>query len=121
MAFLVIAEPPQQFEAWLEMQRTTPPAPADALRARGQEVFLARSCVLCHSVRGTPAFGRNGPDLTHVGSRTTLAAATLANTSEHLGRWIMDPQGVKPGAKMPPTALARDEVDSLVAYLQGLR
>jgi cytochrome c oxidase subunit II len=77
--------------------------------------------VLCHTVRGTAAGGTVGPDLTHLASRRTLAAATVPNTRGWLGGWVMDPQGIKPGAKMPPNDMRPDELQALLTYLQSLR
>jgi cytochrome c oxidase subunit 2 len=84
MGLLVIAEPAAQFEAWLAAQRAPAQRFDDPLRQRGQQVFLSSSCPMCHGVRGTDAAGSVGPDLTHIASRTSLAAATLPNTPEQL-------------------------------------
>jgi cytochrome c oxidase subunit 2 len=79
------------------------------------------ACVLCHTVRGTLALSSFGPDLTHVGSRKTLAAGTLPNTRGHLAGWILDPQAIKPGTRMPPTNLNSEDLQALLAYLEGLK
>lgn len=121
MAFLVVAEPEAEFTAWLDRQRDTARTPTDSLARRGQEVFLAASCVLCHAVGGTPAGSRVGPNLTHLAGRRTIAAGTLPNTRGHLAGWIVDPQQIKPGARMPPNALKPDELQALLAYLESLR
>jgi cytochrome c oxidase subunit II len=121
MAMVVVAHPEAEWERWMEAQRRPATPPADPVRARGEEVFLQSSCALCHAVRGSGAFGSAGPDLTHLASRRTIAAATLPNTTGHLGAWIVDPQQIKPGSHMPPTELAPDELQALLAYLQGLR
>ena len=123
MGFLVIAEPEQAFQTWLEQQRR--PAPAQGILGaeaqRGQQLFLRGTCVMCHRVAGTTAGATMGPDLTHVASRTTLAAATLPNLREHLRRWVTDAQAVKPGSHMPPTPLSATDQDSLVTFLEALR
>jgi cytochrome c oxidase subunit 2 len=121
MAFLVVAEPSRQFTAWLETQRDTAHTPAGSLARRGQEVFLASSCVLCHAVGGTPAGSRAGPDLTHLASRRTIAAGTLPNTRGHLAGWVVDPQQIKPGVRMPPNAIEPHDLQALLAYLESLR
>jgi cytochrome c oxidase subunit 2 len=121
MALDLVAEPEAQFGAWLAGQARPAPPPADPRADRGLAVFLAAPCVGCHTVRGTPALGRLGPDLTHVASRQSLAAGTRANTPEHLAAWIADPQHVKPGALMPPAGLPPDDLRALVAFLEGLR
>lgn len=121
MQLLVIAEPPDVFEAWRQAQLRPAAAPATALAQRGHDVFMAGSCVLCHTILGTQAGGRLGPDLTHLASRMTLAAGTLPNTAGHLAGWIVDPQGVKPGTRMPANSLGSDDLQSLLAYLGELR
>jgi cytochrome c oxidase subunit 2 len=121
MDFLVIADTPERFAAWYEGQLKAAPAPADSVQQKGQQVFLSRQCALCHTVRGTPANSRVGPDLTHLASRRTLAAGTLPNTRGHLAGWVLDPQRIKPGAKMPPNQLASDELHALLSYLQSLK
>jgi cytochrome c oxidase subunit 2 len=120
MAFLVIAEEPEAYERWVAAQRRTAHEPADAIQKRGQQVFLTAQCVMCHAIKGTTAEGRVAPDLTHLASRRTIAAGTLPNTRGNLGGWILDPQGVKPGANMPPTALAPDDLQALLQYLESL-
>jgi cytochrome c oxidase subunit 2 len=121
MAFAVVADDPSTYEAWVAHQRTPAEPPNDARTRRGQAVFLATTCATCHTISGTEAMGRNGPDLTHLASRSTLAAGTLPFTPDHLRRWITDPQSVKPGTKMPAARLDADDLDALVAYLGGLR
>jgi cytochrome c oxidase subunit 2 len=120
MALLVVAEPAERFQAWLAAQRRPAAPPTDSLRARGARVFLGAQCVMCHQISGTPAGGQTAPDLTHFGSRRTIAAGTLPNTRGNLAGWIVDPQGIKPGALMPQNPLAPDELQALIAYLEGL-
>jgi cytochrome c oxidase subunit 2 len=120
MAFLVVAEAPGSFERWLQGQRELAAPPADDLARHGQQVFLS-SCAACHTVAGTPASGRAGPDLTHLAGRATIAAGTLANTRGNLAGWILDPQTIKPGAYMPPIPLAPADLHAVVAYLETLR
>ncbi|MCW5978493.1 MAG: cytochrome c oxidase subunit II [Bryobacteraceae bacterium] len=121
MAFVVVAAPEEEFQEWLARQASEAVEPADAATRRGREVFLGSSCVLCHSVRGTLALATVGPDLTHVGSRRTLAAGTTPNTRGHLGGWIADPHGIKPGNHMPATQLPAQDLTALIAYLESLR
>jgi cytochrome c oxidase subunit 2 len=121
MGILVVAVGADEFEAWREGQ-IKPATPAvDTERQKGEAVFVSKACVMCHTVRGTPAGSRVGPDLTHFGSRKTIAAATLAMSRGNIGAWILDPQGVKPGVNMPPVTLEPDEVDPLISYLAGLK
>lgn len=121
MAFYVVAETPDKFAAWLDGQRKpAPPATNDVLK-HGQEVFEKSTCVMCHTIRGTIAGSRVGPDLTHVGSRISIAAGTLPNTPGTLGGWIADPQSIKPGVRMPPNALPASDLQALVQYLESLK
>jgi cytochrome c oxidase subunit 2 len=76
---------------------------------------------MCHTIRGTSAGSRVGPELTHVGSRLTIAAGTLPNTRGHLGGWVLDSQSVKPGNRMPPNALTSDDLQAVLSYLRSLR
>lgn len=121
MRFVVVCESPARFAAWRTAQSQVPPPPATAETNHGRDVFLASSCMMCHTIRGTGAASRVGPDLTHVGSRPALAGATLPNTQGHLMAWIADPQATRPGVKMPPNALDRDDLVALTAYLTSLR
>ena len=120
MAFFVVAQPLADFETWLRAEGTPAVAPAESDAAAGMRVFLDSSCVGCHTIRGTDADGSLGPDLTHLASRDTIAAGTLPNDAAVLERWITDPQGVKPGADMPPTRLSPQDLRALVAYLESL-
>ena len=121
MALVVVAEPPEKFQAWLAQQRQPAAAPAEPLAQRGHDVFVTGPCVLCHAIRGTIAMSRAGPDLTHLATRGTLAAGTISNTPGHLAGWILDPQSAKPGALMPATSLGSDDLQALLAYLGMLR
>jgi len=120
MALDVIADQPEAFRAWLDAQARPAAVPAPGPVADGAEIFLSR-CSVCHTVRGTQAGGIVGPDLTHVMSRQTLAAGLLPNDAGNLARWIVDPQGAKPGCRMPNLGLAADEVGGLLAYVQTLK
>ena len=82
---------------------------------------MNHGCVLCHSIRGTDAGGRVGPDLTHLASRRYLAAAMVPNNRGWLGGWVMDPQSIKPGTHMPANDMRSDELQALLTYLQTLR
>lgn len=121
MAFEIVADPPGEFAAWLAGQRDTAPTPTERLARRGQEVFLASSCVMCHTISGTAAGSRIGPDLTHLASRRTIAAGTLPNSRGNLAGWILDPQAIKPGVKMPPSRLSSADLQALLVYLETLK
>ncbi len=98
------------------------------LIAKGRSLFLQKTCVSCHTVRGQEGVGVTGPDLTHVGARTTIAGGLLENTPDQLARWISHPERVKPDNKMyalgympSHISLKTDEIAALVAYLQSLK
>jgi cytochrome c oxidase subunit 2 len=82
---------------------------------------LAGACIGCHTINGTSANGKTGPNLTHVASRTAIAGGTLTNTEGNLRRWLANPPAVKPGSVMPNLNLTKTEIDALVAYLQSLK
>ena len=91
------------------------------MQQRGKQLFLENGCGACHAIRGTEAKGAIGPDLTHVGSRMSLAAATLPNDAEAFARWIRDNQHVKPENLMPPYHyFGDDELEAIAAYLDSL-
>jgi cytochrome c oxidase subunit II len=122
MGFVVVAEPSDQFETWLSKQRqpaSTAVAAAEA--ARGRDLFLAGTCPMCHTIAGTVAHASMGPDLTHLATRLTLGAGSLANARDHLAAWISDAQAIKPGNRMPPIPLPTRQLADLVSYLETLR
>ncbi|MER8590466.1 cytochrome c oxidase subunit II [Mesorhizobium sp. M1182] len=121
MSTFIIAEPRPVFDAWLNDQLRPAAAPVSAEAKTGHDLFLKRPCVMCHKIGGTIAGGTVAPDLTHIASRRTLAAGTLAMSRGNLAAWIADPQGIKPGAHMPVVGLNGDELNAIVAYLEGLK
>ncbi len=121
MQLEVYADPPDTFRRWLQREATPAARPADGAARRGQQVFLSQACADCHAIRGTDAKGTAGPDLTHLASRSTLAAITIPNEPGYLRDWIRDPQHFKPGSKMPGLPLSDRQLADLVAYLESLR
>jgi cytochrome c oxidase subunit 2 len=121
MEFMVVALAPERYQTVIANESRPAHAPSDDLARAGQEVFLSSSCVYCHTIRGTPAAGELGPDLTHFANRQTLAAGALENNIGNLGGWIMDPQHIKPGSLMPATPLTGQELQALLAYLSSLQ
>jgi cytochrome c oxidase subunit 2 len=117
MAFFVVAMSHGDFNAWWDRQLQS--ANFDPAN-RGQQVFLDK-CAVCHAIRGTPAGGILGPNLSHFGSRKTIGAGALQNNPENLGYWIDHTQMVKPGSKMPSLDLPADQVTEVTAYLEGLK
>jgi cytochrome c oxidase subunit 2 len=120
MQLEVVAQSPVDFAAWRAAQRQLAAPPPDAAAIRGLEMVEFR-CALCHQVRGTGAGAVSAPDLTHVMSRRTLAAGTLANNPGNLAGWIQDPQGLKPGSLMPNQDLSGQQLSDVLAYLETLQ
>lgn len=120
MAFAVVAQPPEDFRRWWDHQLAGAMLAPDGELARDRALFLAR-CGVCHRVRGTPAGGAVGPDLTHVMDRLSIAAGTLPNSPGHLAGWIADPQQVKPGNRMPTLDLSGEELTRIGRYVETLR
>ncbi|MCK1669698.1 cytochrome c oxidase subunit II [Bradyrhizobium sp. 153] len=121
MAFAVLALPPDEFGRWRDHENQSANSPTDQLGKQGEALFRARGCALCHNISGTLAGGQLGPDLTHIGSRTTIAAGTLPNTPATLAAWIADPQHIKPGNLMPKMPLQSGELIAILHYLEQLK
>lgn len=120
MSFVVVAEERDDFDSWIAQQQRPASATASLSERAGEQVFLGSACVYCHAIEGTAASGRIGPDLTHLASRRTLGAGQVPNTRGNLAGWILDPQSIKPGNKMPPTNLDGPELQALLDYLESL-
>ncbi|MEX0741644.1 MAG: c-type cytochrome, partial [Phycisphaeraceae bacterium] len=120
MAFYVVALPEEEFEQWVATRHAARAEPAGEELSHGQQVFVASGCGACHGITGLSEATEAGPDLTHLGSRLTLGAGTIANTQENLGAFIRDPHTFKPGLLMPATPIQLDDLDALVAYLMSL-
>jgi len=121
MRLLTIVETDGDFDNWVAANRASAEEPGDPAAARGQDVYFDAGCASCHTVRGTQSVGTEGPDLTHLASRRTLGAVTLELTNDNLRAWIADPHTFKSGIEMPATELTDEEMDALLAYLDGLR
>lgn len=118
MGFAVAVMEDAEFQSWLRQQA----APAAKAAAQDQTEFLANGCGACHAVRGTPAVGRIGPDLTHVGSRAGPGGGLLGNDVEALAKWIAEVDVIKPGVHMPAfRALPPERVRMIAAYLASLQ
>jgi cytochrome c oxidase subunit 2 len=121
MRFALVALPGAAFDRWLARRAAVVPAPAGELEARGEQVFTSEACAGCHTIKGTTAHGTFGPDLSDLGAREWLGALTVKNTPANLESWIVDPQSIKRGNVMPPTALDAADLRALVAYLESLK
>jgi cytochrome c oxidase subunit 2 len=122
MAFRVVVQERPEFDAWLARQAAPAAAPADGLAAAGAEAFLRNGCGACHAVRGTPALGTVGPDLTHVGGRLSLGAGILPNDPEAFLRFVALTGEIKPSVHMPAFGmLPAAELEAIAAYLEALQ
>ena len=121
MSFWVTALPFDEYARWIEASRQPSRIPSTHTQRKGQEVFMRSPCPLCHTIQGTPANGKTGPDLTHFASRRSIAAGAYPNRRGFLGGWIVDAQHMKPGAKMPSIPLGQGELEPLIAYLESLK
>ncbi len=122
MAFYVVAMPQPEFARWLAHEAGPASTPTTPQAQEGMHLFTASGCGACHTVRGTSATGGIGPDLSHVGGRLSLAAATLPNDEAAFARWIKDNQHIKPGNLMPPYGIfSESELAAVSNYLAGLR
>jgi len=118
MLIRVYVDTPEDFKKWAANQER--PAVNDPAVAEGKQVFEHTACVNCHTVAGTVAQGRFGPDLTHLASRDTIASGSIKNTPENLRKWIEDPDSMKPGCLMPKMRLDDHELDVITAYMDSL-
>jgi cytochrome c oxidase subunit 2 len=122
MAFYVIAQPAADYERWLQQQAQPANVPSDPELRRGYDLFFSGGCQACHAVRGTPADSSLGPDLTHVGSRHSLAAGVYDNHMGTLAGWIGGTQDLKPGSLMPTQNIYTGrELRQVSAWLQSLQ
>jgi cytochrome c oxidase subunit 2 len=121
MRIRVIASPQAEFQQWVQTQQAAPAAPAGDAATRGQQTFISSACIGCHTIEGTAAQGKIGPDLTHFASRRLFAGASFEITPENLTTWVDHPQTLKPEAQMPDTGLSPEQISDVVAYLLTLK
>jgi len=119
MLLRVYIDTPEEFAAWLENEMK--PAVNDAGQAEGQRAFMTQSCVNCHTIRGTQAHGKFGPDLTHLAARKTFAAGMIELNRDNLRKWIGDPQKIKVECLMPAFGLSERNVNLITDYLMTLK
>jgi cytochrome c oxidase subunit II len=118
MLLRVSVDGPEDFAAWVQSQQK--PAVEDAQAIAGRRVFERNACMNCHTIGGTQADGRFGPDLTHLMSRATIAAGAAENTHDNLRLWIQNPSAIKPGSLMPAMKLSDTDLDAVVSYMETL-
>jgi cytochrome c oxidase subunit 2 len=118
MLLRVLVESREDFDKWLANQKQ--PAADAASATEGRRVFESTACVNCHTVAGTNAKGKFGPDLTHLMSRSTIASGAVENTKENLRLWVKNPDAIKPGCLMPAMQMSEQEIDAVTAYLMTL-
>ncbi len=123
MNFKVYAVPEAEYEQWIasELKDTEQPKLLSPLAAAGKQFFLQATCQQCHTVEGTPAKARIGPDLTHFARRKEIGAGVIENSPKNLALWLKNPQALKPGCKMPDFKLNEEHLKQLVAYLETLK
>jgi cytochrome c oxidase subunit 2 len=121
MGFVIVAHQPDDYARW-QAARAAPSASSDAVAQRGEALFMASGCAACHAIRGTPANGLAGPDLTHVGTRRSLGAGILPNNRGTLAGWVADSQAIKPGNRMPAyKQFTGDELQAIATYPEARR
>jgi len=120
MALTVVASDPDRFQAWWNSQLGQEPQPEQQAAVAGETDFIQK-CGICHTVRGTPAHGIVGPDLSHLMQRRTIAAGTLPNNTGDLAGWISNPQAIKPGSMMPQPEISPAQLQRILAFLQTLK
>ena len=118
MLLRVVVESRENFDKWLANEKQ--PAADVASAADGRRVFESTACVNCHTVAGTNAHGKFGPDLTHLMSRVTIASGAAENTKDNLRQWIKNPDTIKPGCLMPAMQMSDQDIDAVAEYLMTL-
>ncbi len=122
MRLFVVAQNPEEFDRWLQDQRANAREPQTSGQHTGEQVFMSAACAVCHKVRGTPALGQVGPDLTHVASRSRIAGGMLPNNRGTLTAWMAHAQAIKPGSQMPDLpGLSGEQLIALADYLESLQ
>ncbi|WP_346619893.1 cytochrome c oxidase subunit II [Blastococcus montanus] len=120
MQFVLVAQPEEEFEEHMLALQAGSAEPDSDLEEAGRAVYLAEGCGSCHRIEDVSEGAGFAPDLTHLATRETIAAGMLENTRGNLAGWILDPQGLKPGVRMPPNNLEGDDLQAMLAYLESL-
>ena len=122
MLVTLVAHPQSEYDTWAKDAMTEYNRSLDPATKKGRETFLSLACVGCHTVKGTPAGGKVGPELTYVASKKSIAGGTLSPVNEeNLSKWIKNPPAVKPGTLMPNLGLSDEQVHDIVQWLLTLK
>jgi cytochrome c oxidase subunit 2 len=127
MRFRLFVDTPADFDKWVAHQNEAPVKPTEGPAAAGAKIWADAPCAICHTIKGVSGFSKDytygfrGPDLTHFGSRGTLAGSIMENTPKNVALWIRDPDSIKPGANMPTLGIDDQKLSDLVAYLESLK
>lgn len=122
MVLLVVADTPDEYKQWFDHQLQDAVEPVTDQQKHGQQLFFGGPCATCHTVRGTAAGGRTGPELTHFASRLGLASNAFPNNEATLAGWVTHAQSMKPEVEMPNiTQFNGTDLLDLVAYLRNLK
>lgn len=121
MDFTVVAVPRAEFAEWAMKQQQPAKPPVDTAAQSGERAFKFNGCAYCHTVNGNGAGGRVGPDLTHFATRLTIGGGMMPNTRGYLAGWVVGAQHLKPGVRMPDVTLSGEELQAVLAYLEGLK
>jgi cytochrome c oxidase subunit 2 len=122
MLITLVVHPKDQYAAWAKSAVTDANRLIDPNTKKGRETFLSLACVGCHTVQGTSASGKVGPELTHVASKKSIAGGVLSPVDEaNLTKWLKNPPAVKPGTLMPNLGLSDEQVRDIVQWLLTLK
>ncbi len=122
MLITVVVHPKEEYAAWAQTAVAAANQAANPATKAGRETFLAQACAGCHTVQGTPAQGKVGPDLSRIASQTTPIAGVLSPVNEeNLKKWISNPPAVKPGTIMPKLNLTDQQINDIVQWLLTLK
>jgi cytochrome c oxidase subunit 2 len=122
MLVTLVVHPQAEYATWIsdalkEAARATAPE-----TKAGRELFLSLPCTGCHTIKGTTAAGKVGPELSYVASKKSIAGGLLSPVNEaNLAKWLQNPPAVKPGTLMPNLNLSAEQIRDLVSYLLTLK
>jgi cytochrome c oxidase subunit 2 len=122
MLITLVVHPKAEYATWIRDALVVANRAIDPATQKGRELFLSLPCAGCHTVKGTPASGKVGPDLTHIASKKSIAGGALTPVNEeNLTKWLKNPPAVKPDTKMPNLGLSDAQVHDIVQWLLTLK